>query len=916
MNPEQQKRIAQLRAALDAGHIDQDTFDTAVAAMQATVQAGGAIAQGTDAQAVGAGGVGIGGDNSGSINLTYIILQGTRPGASGPELRRAYLGRLLRQANQLPLFGGDSAKAEVRLSSVYTALLTQGGERWPKSGRGDREPAHRSALDLLNAEAKLVLLGGPGSGKTTFVHFVALCLAGEALGVPSVNLQTLTAPIPPESNAGKQEPQPQRWDHGTLLPVHIVLRDFAAELPAKGDAVNAETLWRHIEGRLRTAALADFAPLLRNELIQRGGLILLDGLDEVPEPDARREQIIAAVGDFSASFHRCRFLATSRTYAYTRQNWKLPGFSEASLLPFTAGQIRRFIEAWYGHMSELARLSATEAQGRAALLARTVERNPRLAELARYPLLLTLIAKLHTEKGGALPEKREELYKEAVEWLLTEWEGLKVRHLPDGRKEQSPSLTEFLNTGRDEIRRELDRLAFEAHRDQADLTGTADIREERLIRALLDAAPGKADLQPRVLQAYLCDRAGLLAAHGAKLYQFPHRTFQEYLAACHLTEDGFPDQLAELLRGEPNRWREAVLLAAAKVARGTSNSVWNLVDALCPDDCPEGSAEPPAADQWAALLAGQALWETGLAEDDPKLPARHRNKWWRVRDWIAAIALRGWLPPVDRAIAGSVLSVMGDGRDFDELIGIPAGGLWMGSDDKHDDEKSRHRVELPSFRIGKYPVTNSQYRRFVEIEQRAWKSPEQDRLDKRNHPARWVNWHDALAYCGWLTQVWREAGRINPGDYFTLPSEAEWERAARGTEGRTYPWGDDWREDHANTGETDIGDTSTVGVFPKGRSEAGCFDMSGNVWEWTRSLWGKDLMNPKFDYPYNPTDSAREDTKAGDEVLRVVRGGSWHSFQGRARCAYRLRYLPDDRSNNLGFRVVLLPAPVRFPGAR
>ena len=115
---------------------------------------------------------------------------------------------------------------------------------------------------------------------------------------------------------------------------------------------------------MRSAALADFAPHLREELLRQGGLILLDGLDEVPEPEARREQIIAAVEDFSASFGRCRFLATSRTYAYTRQDWKLPGFFETALRPYTAGQIQRFIAAWYGHMAELGRLSDCEASGR------------------------------------------------------------------------------------------------------------------------------------------------------------------------------------------------------------------------------------------------------------------------------------------------------------------------------------------------------------------------------------------------------------------------------------------------------------------------------------------------------------------------------------------------------------------------
>ena len=183
--------------------------------------------------------------------------------------------------------------------------------------------------------------------------------------------------------------------------------------------------------------------------------------------------------DFADTFGQCRFLVTSRTYAYTRQDWKLTGFAEVALLPFTPGQVQRFVDAWYAHMSELDRLSDSDAKGRADLLKRTIERNERLAELAERPLLLTLIARLHTERGGALPEKREELYAQAVELLLNQWESLKVRFKPDGTKEIAPSLAEWLNAGRDDIRRELDKLAFEAHRDQAELVGTADIRQER-----------------------------------------------------------------------------------------------------------------------------------------------------------------------------------------------------------------------------------------------------------------------------------------------------------------------------------------------------------------------------------------------------------------------------------------------------
>ncbi|WP_295392185.1 NACHT domain-containing NTPase [uncultured Thiodictyon sp.] len=390
-------RIEQLKRAHAAGLIDQDTYDAAVAALAAPTGSC-AIAQGPEALAVGAGGVAVQGDNTGTINLGLLIQQGTQPGASPATLTRAYLARILTQANQLPLFVGDGANAQVRLSAVYTALLIQGGsvEAAPDGGRSlERPDRHPSALDALNTASRLVLLGGPGSGKSTFVNFVALSLAGELLKVPGPNLETLTAPLPNEDGDDKAQ-APQRWDHGPLLPVPVVLRDLASQLPPPGIPVNAETLWRFLQGRLKQAALEDFAPVLKQRLLDQGGLILLDGLDEVPDAHERRAQIKQAVQDFAASFSRCRFLVTSRTYAYQRQEWQLDGFTQTHLLPLRTGQIKGFVDAWYAHMVELLRLTPAAARDRAEVLIRTVERNERIRELAERPLLLTLIAQLQT----------------------------------------------------------------------------------------------------------------------------------------------------------------------------------------------------------------------------------------------------------------------------------------------------------------------------------------------------------------------------------------------------------------------------------------------------------------------------------------------------------------------------------------
>ncbi|MCD4739239.1 MAG: SUMF1/EgtB/PvdO family nonheme iron enzyme [Anaerolineae bacterium] len=837
-----------------------------------------------------------------NVARDYISQQAAQPGASPEVLRQAYLYRLLRQTRGLPLNGVDRKAAEeeghgvVHLTAVYTTMLNQRPERvdMPAARHtAERKTRYLSAVGVLNRGPYQVLLGEPGSGKTTFINFVALCLAGEALSEAQANLAALTTPLP-----DKDKPQP--WEHGALLPVRVVLRDFVARgLPETGARVNGKTLWDFIATEL---GHAEYAPHLKRELLERGGLILLDGLDEVPEVQHRRAQVKAAVQSFTDDFPHCRFLVTSRTYAYQRQDWKLRGFAEAVLAPFTPGQIARFVERWYMHVGQVRGWHPDQAQGQAVVLKTAIERSARLAELATRPLLLTLMASLHAWRGGSLPERREELYADAVDLLLEQWEGRKVVRDAAGQPVwQQPSLAEWLKVDRAVVRAELERLAFEAHRDQPKLQGTADIAQEKLVGALMAVARSPAArANPVELADYLCKRAGLLAARGECVYAFPHRTFQEYLAACHLTDHGFPDEVADLLRADPQRWREATLLAGAKAARGTSLGVWALAEALCFEDVSLSSDYPETA-CWGALLAAQVLLENEsgrLAQASP----RNVPKLERIRLWLRAIVEWGWLPPVDRLAAGNALAVLGDDRDFDALVEIPAGPFWMGDD--HDDyAKPRHEVTLEAYKIGKYPVTVGQFRRFVEASE--YRPLNLDCLRGiANHPVVWVTWHDVRAYCAWLTEGWRAVGQIGMDEIVRLPTEAEWEKAARGPQGRVCPWGNKWDATKCNTVESGLGGTTLVGMYPEGASPYGCLDMAGNVWEWTSSLWGKDLGKPEYKYPYRP-DDGRENLDAGDNVLRVLRGGAFDDYQDYARSAFRYRHLPYHGFGLYGFRLVV-----------
>jgi len=220
------------------------------------------------------------------------------------------------------------------------------------------------------------------------------------------------------------------------------------------------------------------------------------------------------------------------------------------------------------------------------------------------------------------------------------------------------------------------------------------------------------------------------------------------------------------VRADPTRWREATLLAAAKVLCGTPESVWSLVDALCFSEPPSLSpsqnkatqTEPAEAERWGALLSGQILWETGLGETTGLEPY-HEAKRQRVRLWLQALVEYGRLPPLDQAIAGQALSVLGDGRNLQALAAIPAGEFWMGND-QNDDAKPRHRLKLAVFQIGVYPVANEQYQRFIAATGRVWNFPEVGQPERRNHPATRVSWHHALAYCAWLTRQARASGAI------------------------------------------------------------------------------------------------------------------------------------------------------------
>ena len=966
--------VPQAQTGLDAA--DRERFTATLrrelvqlgnlARFEATLIGDGAIAQ-DHSVAAGAGGVAVGGDVGGDAVATFHRIEteggtyvegnvqaGTFVGRdmhvhgdmyNGPppedtkEALTIYRRVVAQACGQLPLRGVDvgaadatAGKKPMGLAHVYVDLDTttsiapegaaQGdaeGERHERGGAlsGERETRPLSALEAVVANRRLVLLGDPGGGKSTFVNYVAYSLALSALGGGE------GASVAEESSLpGWPETERER------LPIRVILRDFARwlpdPLPTRAEPCH---LWDFIEARLKAQKLDFVAKPLCTALEQGRALLLLDGLDEVPTP-AQRVFVRDAVRTFVDRYDdpnrvtRNRVLITCRVLSYQlpadpdAPDLRLSSFPTFELAPFDADKVDGFIDAWYAELARTGVVRAQDAGGLARELREAVRR-PDLWRLASNPLLLTVMALVHTHTGR-LPDARALLYEDTVDILLWRWEQLKA-----GGGGAAPRLQQLLlEAGRSEmdLKRVLAQLAYQAHTQVDDGTedgeALADIGEFKLHKALAALKDGDLNWAGQVIETMKL-RAGLLLERAPEVFTFPHRTFQEYLAGAHLaTQPGFAQQACKLAEAGAV-WREVILLAVGRLVYRLEDiaKLLALVGELCP------AAAPQDATGWRkAWLAGDALLEAGINRVGDS--ALGWDLLMRVRARLADLVTEGRLSPRERVEAGDTLARLGDprpGLGVDPETGRPdfvwcevsAGPFLMGEGDR------QHTVELSGYSISLYPVTNHQYRSFVEAggyeerrywtaeglewkEREGWNAPRDygTPFNLENHPVVGVSWYEALAYCCWLTEVWREAGRIGPDEAVRLPTEAEWEKAARGTDGRRYPWGNDANPARANYDHTSIGSTSAVGCFPNGASPYGCLDMAGNVWEWTSSLYEA--------YPYNASDG-REDL--GARGRRVLRGGAFNNLRDSIRCVPRDDVDSSDRYFVVGMRVVVSSIP-------
>ncbi|PPJ60986.1 hypothetical protein CBER1_02038 [Cercospora berteroae] len=357
------------------------------------------------------------------------------------------------------------------------------------------------------------------------------------------------------------------------------------------------------------------------------------------------------------------------------------------------------------------------------------------------------------------------------------------------------------------------------------------------------------------------------------------------LAARYLaTED--PQATAAILSSDS---REASEIVGSVIARTTDPAELDKLAASL-------LRSPELHAQRAAIL---------LAEHDlPTVDLRER-----VLHLNLAVLEEGKMKLPDRLAASIALSRLGDARDLVALQSVPLSRLTMGSPE-HPNSEPVHGAVVRPFAIGRYPVTVREYKKFIQETDRDWSSPEQNDAARQNVPATDLTWYDAVAHCEWLTKVWRQSGRLPNDQRVRLPTEPEWELAARGELGivgtgcNVYAWGAGWKTDACNSEELGLDQPCAVGVFAGGASPFQCHDMAGNVWEWCSTLWGENMAEPSYKFPYNSNDG-REDIEATGSVRRVLRGGCFSSGKLKANCTYRGSLEANGRWRGNGFRIVV-----------
>jgi len=721
-------------------------------------------------------------------------------------------------------------KRSFAMDSIYIPLTVHVDPESRFAGQPDelREKlAGRSlkAEDLVDLPDKVaVVLGEPGMGKTTMLHYLAL------------------------RESKKSHP---------LFPIFVKLSDFC-----KTREPLESFLLAAVENYIPGATMRDAA---QNAIQAQQALILLDGLDEVSREkfNSTTERIRA----FIAGHKDCRVIITSRKAGFQSHEAPYRIFEIDKLPP---AEIAGFVNKWFA--------TATDLAGRIAA-------NRRIHELAQNPFLLSIICFIF-EKDHSLPQRRLELYEKCAVTLLTLYD-----------EKQVDKVNGFTRRLKERV---LEDLAYHFFCKETEAFAYA-LLIEQVAQTL--AAMKRNDNEEEVLRE-IRENSGLLQKSEGN-HLFVHRTFYEYYVSCKMRSDA---PAAVLHRAAQARWEEPIRLYAAQIQSTTEGTqfiqqLWEKDRALALRCYPDMDrvVEP----ELIKKLLHQAKVEErvelvkGLPEkiSEPDKIVETLRELFRLETngeviyWGAQILEQKKETPGALDIVRQKLDDGAQQRYQEylakDMIPIAAGQFKMGSSKNEvnrSEDETQHQVEVGDFLISRYQITN----RLYELFDPNHRSRRNHYSDQDNQPVVYVNWYEALMFCRWLG--------------CRLPTEAEWEYAARGgqkSKGYQYSGSKNidevaWYYQNSGKGTKPVGE--------KQSNELGLYDMSGNVWEWCQDWYGEEYYDEchKKGTVENPT---------GPEngSYRVLRGGSWDLVAQHCRSAIRLNSSPDYRLSGLGFRLVFVP---------
>ena len=620
-----------------------------------------------------------------------------------------------------------------------------------------------------------------------------------------------------------------------------------------------------------------------SEKLKRGScILLLDGLDEAPDR-RERESVTLLIEQARQAYGKCRFVVTSRPMAY-RGKAVLKDFFQVRIEPLEDEAIETFLQRW---SEGLFPDSPKRSRDHCAELLKALRHLPEVRRMAHNPVMLTALAVVHWNERR-LPEQRADLYESIITWLL------RSREQRRGRPSAGRSATLLGHLA----------LAIHSHVKGRQVQVSKGWAAEAIAPQFRDIAePDRREKAAQFLDEEEVD-SGVIVSRSGEL-RFWHLTFQEYLAARAVAGKSERTQQKVLFTGDTiykPEWREVVLLLAGVLCvKQGAEKVDGLVSAVLDQ---LGKKTSLAGRARGVGLLGAIVRDLKPLDYKPADP-RFR----RTLDDVMGIFDAAKSEAVEfqvRVEAADALGQTGDPRlREDHWIAINAGSFLMGaqtespSEPNYDNQAQEqespvHEVKLAGYRIARYPVTVQEYGRFIEgggyTGERHWptggfgekEKPDSwdDQLQHPTRPVVGVSWYEASAYCAWVG--------------CRLPTEAEWEYAARADTGRKYPWGEEGPSDsRANEWTDGPRHPTPVGLYPLGTTPDGIHDMAGNVWEWVADRCACNSAEPPK--------TTLEDS---EEEVRGLRGGSWFDRPENLRASCRRTHGADTGDNNIGFRCV------------